>query len=250
MKKKMLTVFIAIMSFFTLVFAPACTTLPPSGMTKAELSVTYKTVAQQMWSMLGVVNPTQSTLSLSTTASLPSDKHEVTGGAKEQYKTGASVTVGVVNLVGDLFANDNFVKTDKPVIFYVNSITSVTNSEIVKICVLPKVDEVNDVVKLELTMQGEKLGMNYYNFTINYDFEATTNNTSSFRVVVKSNDSISDYIVENGAFYFNNACYTETYEEALDEIIQDFSSACSAGKSLSASFQTEYDTYLRLISRV
>ena len=248
MKKKIITVLVAVLAIFALFTFSACDPTPPAKMSKVELSTLYKDVATKSWQKLDIENPTQSVLSLSSVASLPSNEYEVPSAVLGEYKTKMGQIVALVNMVGDLYANDSYANVDKAVIFYVNYVFSLTNTEMAKVCVLPVVDKADGVVSLKASVQTESLGYNYYEFIASYDFNSSM--LGDFRVIANENGRCFDASIRNGKTYVNNACFTSEYEAELDDIIEGFKTDCKNGKSISASFQTEFDAYIRVCAQL
>lgn len=248
MKKKIITVLVAVLAIFALFTFSACDTTPPAKMSKAELSTLYKDVADKSWQKLDVANPTQSVLSLSSVATLPSNEYEVPSAVLGEYSTKMGQIVALVNMVGDLYANDSYVNVDKAVTFYVNYVFSLTRTEIAKVCVLPVVNKDDGVVTLKASVQTESLGYNYYEFIASYDFNSSM--LGDFRVIANENGLCFDASVKSNKTYVNNACFTSDYEAELDDIIEGFKTDCKNGKSISASFQTEFDAYIRICAKL
>ena len=248
MKKKIITVLVAVLAIFALFTFSACDPTPPAKMSKAELSTLYKDVADKSWQKLDVANPTQSVLSLSSVATLPSNEYEVPSAVLGEYSTKMGQIVALVNMVGDLYATDSYVNVDKAVTFYVNYVFSLTRTEIAKVCVLPVVNKDDGVVTLKASVQTESLGYNYYEFIVSYDFNSST--LGDFRVIANENGLCFDASVKSNKTYVNNACFTSDYEAELDDIIEGFKTDCKNGKSISASFQTEFDAYIRICAQL
>lgn len=275
--KKLLTIFILCLVFsFCAVGFAACggdNSEPEQGqsaqsdyLTKAQLSAGYKLVAKAAWAKLGFENVLEEETATTTfsaySAALPETGVKLTEGTFNwaALRGNAGASVALINMIGDYYKNENFVITDKVVSFEIEDVFYSPSGEQVRtpstLFIRPKIDVANKRVEIELRMKNEQYD-NYYYFDLGFDFETETLNYFVFGLHVMGTYSMQK-MDTNGDFYFANDGGADGEEmlpsaefiAAVDRLEADFKTAIADGLTLTGNFQSEYDNFGTVSSKI
>ena len=221
-------------------------------LTQEQASLIYKNAAKAIWQMLGKEDPTeqQSGPALMSIRIPDRTQKEESESTKEGFINNLNVMTLYVNFIGDLYANPNFVYTDKLVTFVANANMYgeyVTHT----MSVYTQVDRANQKIYAEYYLTDPSMGELYMLMDIGYDFD--NNVATSFRLIYYSvygmggetyrmlNDQI--YTAEGDCYL--NANY-EDYATEMQEFELDFANRKENGVILSTTFDLEYQTLIDL----
>ena len=235
------------------------------AITKAQLSASYKLVAKTAWAKLGFENvleeKTATTFS-TYSVSLPETGVKLTEGTFNwaALRGNAGASVALINLIGDYYKNENFVITDKVVSFEIEDVHYSPSGEQVRIpstlSMRPKIDAENKKVEVELRMKNEQYD-NYYYFDLGFDFETKTLNYFVFGLHVMGTYSMQKMDTD-GDFYFANdggadgaeMLPSAEFKAEVDKLEADFKTAIADGLTLTGNFQSEYDNFGTVSSKI
>lgn len=219
--------------------------------TQEQVSTIYKEAAQAVWQLLDQTPPQVSASTMSI--KIPDNATETDNGASSvtSFKHNLSVMTCYVNFIGDLYANDNFVYSDKVVTFTVDDNSSGTTITY-QMSLTAEIDEENGMIYSELCMSHESQGKLYMLMDIGYNFEQKT--ATSFRMIyynVYQNGTETVKFLNDQKYTKEGKCYIgyiedEGYAEALDAFEQDFATRKANGITLNHSFNEEYSTMIDL----
>lgn len=213
-------------------------------LTREELSAAFKDSANAAFTLLGFDNSNTKNVAKSMTSyNLPvvGDKVDESGTDIKHLKANAISSVALINMIGDLYANKNFVVTNKAVSFEVNY-----NNNTAKLTILPKVDKIENKVEMEISLELSGSLM-YYCFELDYDFE--TEILSSFSIHIVFPGDISDgYQCQrmDGDEFYMTTNPPQNYVDALAGIKNEFLAKKQDAVNLTANFQTEFDAYMAI----
>ncbi|MBQ6728300.1 MAG: hypothetical protein IJQ87_05095 [Clostridia bacterium] len=235
-------------------------------LTKAQLSAGYKLVAKAAWAKLGFENVLEEETATTTfsaySAALPETGVKLTEGTFNwaALRGNAGASVALINMIGDYYKNENFVITDKVVSFEIEDVFYSPSGEQVRtpstLFIRPKIDVANKRVEIELRMKNEQYD-NYYYFDLGFDFETETLNYFVFGLHVMGTYSMQK-MDTNGDFYFANDGGADGEEmlpsaefiAAVDRLEADFKTAIADGLTLTGNFQSEYDNFGTVSSKI
>ena len=214
-------------------------------LTQAEVSAIYKQAAKSVWAMLGKEDPTASVSSLSV--EIPDYTEEETSESmKEGHKYNLNVMTLYVNFIGDLYANKDFVYTDKVVTFTATA-TSYGQEQTLTMSVTADIDKENDKIYSEYVLGDDTMGYLYMLMDIGYDFEQKV--ATSFRLVyynVYDQDGETVRFLNDQKYTADGRCYigylTDDYQTALTAFEADFAQRKANGVVLTATFDEEFQT--------
>jgi hypothetical protein len=216
------------------------------ALTRAEVSAIYKQAANSIWEMLGKENPTNAVQSYKIT--IPEHTEEQEGeGSKQSFIHNLSVMTLYVNFIGDLYANENFVYTDKVVSFTATAnIWGETQTH--SLSITAEIDKENNMIYSEFVLGDDSMGYLYMLMDIGYDFATST--ATSFRMIYYNVYPQGDEMVRflnDQKYTADGKCYlcselTEDYAPILLQFEQDFATRKANGVTLTANFDAEYQT--------
>lgn len=209
-------------------------------LTREELSAAFKDSASAAFELLGYDNSKTKKALMSASYNIPvvGEELDESGTDIKHLKANAISCVALVNMVGDLYANENFPITEKAVNFNVDYMTRTANFTI-----LPKVNKDENIVEMEIIFDVAGTVMYYY-FQLNYDFESQELSSFSIHIVIVGtpSDNYQCQRMSDGKFYMSTSPSQE-YINAIASIKTDFFAKKETGISLEADFQTEFDAY-------
>ncbi len=260
--KKVLSLFLTILLAvcFSLGLV-GCKEKPKTGMTMQEASAIYKQAAKSGWEMLGYNDPTEvSTAEASgtTTMSARNINTLFPDFTLEDFEEGNRTILGnlartnlYVNLLGDLYANENFVLTDKIVTFNVSSTFGGPTALEVEVSIYAKIDKANDTIYVEAAYLPAATGSyNFFIINMGYDFDAKQ--TTDFRSIYYE----PGYIFNDQKYTAEGKCYIAAsselpqYQESLDNYVNDFVSRKESGVFLTANFDEEFQRVSDLAAKL
>lgn len=224
--------------------------------TNEELSVFYKEVAISAWSKLGISDPTtQTAKTIALTSNIiPDKKHEATNESDIlNVKMNANSMTGVIYLLSELYANENFSTTNNVAKF---SATVTLGQAIYNydFTLYSTIDRDNGKIYLEtITLINDinsfSVGNQYANLTIDYDFDAkqvqtfrmcsVSDNSMFVDMALTADDKLMTYYILNPQDEFAMAVSTAQTE---------FINLTKDVKKLSTSFDEEIQEYLNTVN--
>ncbi len=231
---------------------------------KAQLSASYKLVAKTAWAKLGFENVLEeknaATLS-AYSASFPETGVKLTEGTFNwaALRGNAGASVALINMIGDYYKNENFVITDKVVSFEIEDVHYSSSGQMripSTLFMRPKIDMANNKVEVELRIKNEQYD-NYYYFDLGFDFETETLEYFVFGLHVMGTYSMQK-MDTNGDFYFANdggadgaeMLPSAEFKAEVDRLETDFKTAIADGLTLTGDFQSEYDNFGTISSKI
>lgn len=238
MKKKILGFVLAVS--LTVVGAFALTGCSGGNeMSREQLSSSFKEVSSAAYSKLGFEKEQSSTVASLFSIPEVGSEVDINGMDAKFLKANAIACVALVDMVGDLYANEDFVVTDNAVTFTISN-----NNKDANLTILPKLDKVANKAELQMVLDMSSDSYAYYYFDMNYDFEAKTLNSFTIHIVLSfsGKDSYQCQRMVGDKFYMTDNPEKE-YVDAVAEIKTDYITKKQAAVVLTASFQKEFDVY-------
>ncbi len=256
--KKVLSLFLMVL--LTVCFSlglVACKEKPTTGMTMQEASAICKQAAKSGWAMLGYNDPTEDATAQVSGATAMSARSintlfpDFTSEDDERsvILRNLATTNLYVYLIGDLYANKNFVLTDKIVTFNV-SVQSHSGSSNVELSMYAKIDKANDNIYLEYGVPSGPDRYTYFAVDIGYDFDAKQ--TTDFRSIYYE----PGYVFNDQKYTADGECYIAMsdklplYQESLDNYVNEFISRKESGVFLTANFNEEWQRIIDLADKL
>ena len=220
-------------------------------MTREEISTTYKTIANEAYKKLNFNQTSDTTVSafkatsLSTT-SLPEIGDEVDVNSKDQkfLRANAISMVAMIEFVGNLYANSNFVITEKIVSFMV-TMSMGSTEVVVSFSILPVIDKDNNRAYIEMTLEQNN-SIVYYAFDLSFDFSTNTLNSMALGIFgIDANgdiESVNCQRMEGEKFYLTTTG-TDEYNAQAKQLYSDFTTKKQEEVKLTADFSTEFNAY-------
>ncbi len=230
-----------------------------SNITMQEASAIYKQAAKSGWELLGYNDPTEITEAQIANATTMSAKN-----INEQFPDftdeidDKSTILGnlartnlYVNLIGDLYANENFVLSNKIVTFSVNATFGSDSVLEIEISMCAKIDKPNDTIYIEIAYLP--VGSDRYNFFIinmGYDFDKQL--STDFRAIYYE----PGYVFNDQKYTADGKCYISmsdslsSYQESLDNYVNDFIARKESGIFLTAKFNEEFQKVSDLATKL
>ena len=254
--KKFFVVLLSIITLLTcFVFSTGCKNENDDGaLSRAEVSAIYKKAAEGIWEMLGKENPTNTVQSFRIT--IPDHTEEQTGeSSKQGFIHNLSIMTLYVNFIGDLYANENFVYTDK-VVSFTASVNMGGNLQTHQMSLTAEIDKENNMIYSEFVLGDDSMGYLYLLMDIGYDFANST--ATSFRMIyynVYPQGTGTERFLNDQKYTADGKCYlcselTEDYAPILLQFEQDFKTRKENGLTLDATFDTEYQTLHELSAKL
>lgn len=211
-------------------------------LTKSDLHMFFKLVAKNLWHTLDAGNPAAGTTPLSI--NLQTEFVEITDPAElKVLKADAATFTALVNMIGDYYANENFIVSDKALTFMIDAANlSSQGSMNIELTMLPVVDIQNNKITLEMLMVMPDLSTMYYNFDIGYDFAGTNNVTDFNMLVIQNKSSYTQQKMENQKFYAVKTFTTEQ-KTAANQMQTNFLTKKTQGPTLQGNFSDEFNNY-------
>lgn len=224
------------------------------GMTRAEYSALYKTVADDLFDKAGYDNPTATASVMSeviTDIPETTDESDISG-----LKNVMATMAAVLNMLGDYCANEDFVISDKPVTLTGHAtVMGYTNTYVMTF--LPKVDKENSMIYLDWYAEYEVIGLDgpdnimleYDYLEIGYDFNGE-NGITSFRLITKRGMTEADMVYDEERIDEQGKAYrlkelNDTFKGVVDGLKTAFMTKKADGIVLTeGNFDTEFQTYL------
>ena len=211
-------------------------------LTKSDLQMLFKTVAQNLWFNLDAGNPAAGATPLSV--NLQTDFVEITDPAElKVLKADAATFTALVNMIGDYYANENFIVSDKALTFIVNAThLSSQGTMDIELTILPVVDVQNNKITLEMLMVMPDLTTMYYNFDIDYNFVGTKNVTGFNMLVIQNKSSYIQQKMQDQKFYAVKT-FTTAQKSAANQLQTNFLTKKTQGPTLQGNFSDEFNNY-------
>lgn len=211
-------------------------------LTKSDLQMLFKTVAQNLWFNLDAGNPAAGATPLSV--NLQTDFVEITDPAElKVLKADAATFTALVNMIGDYYANENFIVSDKALTFMVNTThLSSQGTMDIELTILPVVDVQNNKITLEMLMVMPDLTTMYYNFDIDYNFVGTKNVTGFNMLVIQNKSSYIQQKMQDQKFYAVKT-FTTAQKSAANQLQTNFLTKKTQGPTLQGNFSDEFNNY-------
>ncbi len=222
------------------------------GLTQAEASSIYKSAAKSLWTMLGVDDPTVETAeTMLMSVDVPNFTEEMDSDSMiDGYKHNLATMALYVNFIGDLYANENFVLTDK-IVTFCGAATMGDMSYDSVLSMYSVIDKENDKIYFELGVGDPGLyNYTYFIYDIGYDFDATV--ATSYRMIYYE----PGYVFNDQIFTADEKCYLadsgelELYQESLDAYVADFNQRKADGVFLTERFDTEFQRITDLAAKL
>lgn len=214
-----------------------------TALTRTELAEVFKATANAAFAQLGFDNSPATTVA-ATAYSLPVVGEAVNGDdmSAKFLKANAIGNVGLINMIGELYENENFVVTEDAVSFVVDYRGASST-----LTLLPSVDKAANKVEAEFALDATIDGVSnslYFYFDLDYNF--ATSELSAFGIHIYiaggSSETFQCQRMENGTFYLEDEPSTE-YVTALTALNDAFAAKKATAVQLTANFQTEFDGY-------
>ncbi len=254
MNKLLRSVIISLLALVTLFSLIGCGggSTAYDGMTRNEISSLYKGVAKDLWMSLGKNDPTKSNNGISPmSVQIPNHTHEETGESiLEGYKHNLAVNGLFVNFVGELYANNAFIITDKVVNFSASSSTESMEYDLA-MSMCGRVDKQNNNVHLEFMMASpDGQTKTYLIFDIGYDFSLVT--ATSYEMIYYEPGSVFNHQIfdENEKMFIATNQELSQYQASLDAFVSDFEARKANGITLSTRFDAEFQRISELSERL
>lgn len=251
--KKLVSLLLAVCMCLTLgIMLTACGEKPDEGskeMTREEISVVYKTVANEAYKKLGFkaesseAATNKSKVAAMSIKTLPEIGEEDTVDASHGMGFAVSF-VAIADMVGDLYANPGFTVTDKVVTFVVAG---------VQISLLPVLDVENNRVYIEFMSVTDVTSFLVLDFSFN--FSSKTLEAMTLGLFLGDNEEVKPnfYVrMKNNKFYWISAIGGETtdeYEATGNELYVAFNARKQDEITLTADFNAEYTAYMQTIQK-
>ena len=260
MKKKILSLLLAVCMIMPCVFAlNACTqTPPPEGpgpLTNSEKSVIYKEVAVSAWAEIGVDDPTVETSGNELmSVSIPDKKQETTDPSDLMLiKMNSNNMASVLYFIGLLYENSNFALTNGVVKFDGSAEISFGGTPVeynYTFTLKPQLDIENNKVYLEAHTVANGTEEQYIVVDANYNFESKT--MISFRTYTISGGMYCDLgITEDNKYkIYGTMDTTDTLAVAIDAEFNSFKTAVQNVSKLNTLFSEEIQEYMTINSKV
>ncbi len=256
--KRFLVLLTALMLILTCAFGLiGCNEEPPTGnggdgLTQAEASSIYKNAAKSAWTMLGVDDPTvEETGAMLMSVEIPDFMPESDSDDTKEVLKYNLVRMGVnVNFIGDLYANENFVLTDKVVTFNAGATMGGMFFE-GEFSMCSSIDKENNKIYCEIGVGGPMVNAyNYYVLDLDYNFDEME--VTAFRCVFYE----PGYVFNDQRYTAEGKCYIaasselELYQESLDAYVADFNQRRVDGVFLTERFDAEYQRMANLAEKL
>ncbi len=234
-----------------------CNKEPPTGdggggITQAEASSIYKNAAKSAWAMLGTDDPTiEETGAILMSVEIPDFMPESNSDdTKEVLKYNLARMSVNVNFIGDLYANENFVLTDKVVTFSAGATMGDMFFEgEFSMCSL--IDKENNKIYCEIGVGGSMVNeYNYHVLELDYNFDERV--VTAFRCMMYE----PGYVFNDQRYTADEKCYIaasselELYQESLDAYVADFNQRKADGVFLTERFDAEYQRMANLAAKL
>lgn len=236
---------------------------PANSLTSAQLSTIYKQAAVDTWGKVGFSAPTASGGNADTlSVSIVDKKTEATTDLDIQLiSMNAAGNAAVVYLLGELYANANFVLMNDIVKF---DTTNMISDETFNYSFIlsPSIDTENSKIYLEVIVdvtlpEGASASADgatpdsfeqYVYAEFDYDF--TEAELTAFRFCGVAAGTYIDLGIdsENKKWIYNTTDSTDTFAVAVDAAKDSFRSSAQNIQKLTASFQTECQNYFNIIT--
>ena len=215
-------------------------------LTQSEVATIYKDAAKSIWQMLGKDVPPTLTASGYSLVIPDQMQEETSESYKQGYIHNLSVMTLYVNFIGDLYANENFILTDKVVTFSATA-TLYGQTKTHTMSMASNIDKQNGKIFSEYVLTDET-GSLYMILDIGYDFDqkiATSFRMVYYNVYTQGPDVVR--FMNDQKYTADGRCYictelTEEYSTFLTQYESDFEQRKQNGEFLSHLFSTEYQT--------
>jgi hypothetical protein len=201
---------------------------------KKEYASLFHDISTDLWRMTGHVKPEIAPFSsFALKNKIETDSQEVTDPETIiAIKSQINNMNAIVELIANLYGNDNFIVSDKPLTF-TGDVTLLGMTNTYTMTLLPLLDKENDIIYLDWYSECPMIGldnnpiMKEYDYVeIEYDFD--NRNVLSFRFLTKRgySDEYTAYqeygLTSEGKVYMSKNSISENFQNIVDNITNTF----------------------------
>lgn len=248
--KKLLAIILTLIASISCFAFTACDGGNDGDLSNQETATLYKDIAVQMWQKIGVSNPTISKSAsansgLSTYGVVIPDKKTETNeeGPVYNIKVNASDAAGIIYLMGNLYADQNYVTTNGVACFDVSY--EVYGEHMNQtLCLRSEINKSDEKVIFEaIVITPAYSSVSYTYAEIYYNFNTSTLKSCRF-IMSWDGEYVDMALTEDGRYMWYEPTSADNFTSAVDAMFSDFDQKRLSLTKLTANFDRQMQDYV------